>query len=115
MKTIHDWFGSSQVNSTFIRADQNTRRLSRRFSCSIQNGRVNTKLFCLTYFKELINTFFDKAVLDMNPKLFKEERNFYETPIINKINHITKILKDNDIEIFNHLNDIDVSLQPFGM
>ena len=40
MKTIHNWFGSSQANSTFIRADQNTRRLSRRFSCSIQTLNV---------------------------------------------------------------------------
>jgi hypothetical protein len=36
--------------------------------------------------------------------------------IINKINFImNETLKNNDIEIFNHLNKIDVSLHPFGM
>ncbi len=56
-----------------------------------------------------------QIIHDTNPKLFQDEVNLYETPIINKINHITKILKDNDIEIFNHLNQVDVSVQPFGM
>ena len=80
MISIHDWFGKSPSSSNH--ADHNTRRLSRRLSCSIQNGKI---------------------VHDTNPKLFTEEVNYYETPIINKINHITKILRDNDIEIFNHL------------
>jgi hypothetical protein len=94
MNTVHEWFGTSQSARSYLKADQNTRRLSRRLSCSIQNGKI---------------------VPEMNPRLFYEETNFYETPIINKINHITKILEFNDIEISNHLKQVDVSLQPFGM
>ena len=52
----------------------------------------------------------------MNPKLFQEIEEFYENEIMNKINYITNvILKDNDIEVFNHLNKIHVTLHPFGM
>lgn len=52
----------------------------------------------------------------MNPKLFQEEDRTVESAIINKINFITNIvLKDNDIEVYNHLNEADVSTHPFGM
>ena len=39
-----------------------------------------------------------------------------ENVIINKINYITnKILKENESEIFDHLQEVDVTLHPFGM
>jgi hypothetical protein len=52
----------------------------------------------------------------MSPKLFQEVEELVESTIIHKINYITNVvLRNNDIEVFNHLNNIDVTLHPFGM
>lgn len=52
-------------------------------------------------------------------RLFRDnsmEQSVSVNKIINKINHIANFtLKNNDIEIYNHLNQVDVSLHPFGM
>jgi TBC1 domain family protein 5 len=51
-----------------------------------------------------------------NPKLFQEHDEFTESTIMHKINYITSaVLKNNDIEIYNHLNKIEVTLHPFGI
>ena len=53
---------------------------------------------------------------NLTPKLFQENEEFYESTIINIINYITeKCLQNNDIEIYNHLNTIGVTLHPFGI
>jgi TBC1 domain family protein 5 len=52
----------------------------------------------------------------LNPKLFRENEEFYESAIIKKIEYITNvILHNNDIEVYNHLKAIEVTLHPFGI
>lgn len=87
MLRIHNWFGTRTTSKLGA---------SSMIESFTQNRR--NSLICLT------------------PKLFRENEEFYESFIINKINYITKsVLQNNDIEVYNHLNLIGVSLHPFGI
>ncbi|RNA28356.1 TBC1 domain family member 5-like isoform X2 [Brachionus plicatilis] len=89
MESMQEWFGTTKIKE---------KSFNRRLSCPTLNGMI---------IKNLLTT---------NPRLFLEEDQFIESKIIHKINFITNVvLKNNDIEIFDHLNKIDVSLCPFGI
>lgn len=52
----------------------------------------------------------------MNPKLFQEEEEPIESPIVIKVNQIfNEVLRKNDIELFRHFNAIDLSTHLFGI
>ncbi len=86
MHRIHPWFGTKSND---------------KLSKSMLDSLTQTRRHSLTA---------------LTPRLFQDSEEFYESTIINKINFITdKVLHNNDIEIFNHLSLIDVTLHPFGI
>jgi TBC1 domain family protein 5 len=103
MNSIHIWFGASGIVSNNLTTTScnalsptsNIMRPGRRLSCSAEKY---------------------KSSLSDNPKLFQGHNDQTESTIMHNINYITRVvLKNNDIEIYNHLNAIEVSLHPFGI